>query len=432
MAKVINTDSSVQNSFWLDIKTGFQKSFWVANIMELFERLAYYGQAVILSIYLRDHLHFGETDAGWLQSAFGFLIYGLPIFAGAIADKIGFKKAFSIAFFVLSIGYFMIGASGIPFFAPFFNMFGLWHSMLIVLVFTAMGGSFIKPSVLGTVALSSTPKTKSFGYAIYYWLVNIGGAVGPLIAFFTRQQLGIEKVYLISSLSCGLMFISTLVFYKNPVTKDNQPSASVLQIAKNLYEVVTNTPFMLFLLIFSIYWLMFWQIFVIVPYYLKDHISKDAPFELIESVGTWGIIALQLFINLATRKMKSIFAIILGFFISTCSWLIILSHPTIPLFIAGIVMFSVGEQTQAPRFYEYIADLAPRGKEAMYQGFAFLPIAIGWGFGGILGGKLYEQFGKSDHPSTVFLILFAVGMIGTILLALHNRYYTAKLKKSAI
>ncbi|MHB8904640.1 MAG: MFS transporter, partial [Melioribacteraceae bacterium] len=69
------------------IKTGFHPSFWIANGMELFERLAYYGQATILSIFLRDHLKFTEVEAGQLSSIFGGLIYLLPIFAGALADK---------------------------------------------------------------------------------------------------------------------------------------------------------------------------------------------------------------------------------------------------------------------------------------------------------------------------------------------------------
>ncbi|MCZ7615171.1 MAG: hypothetical protein M5T52_16935 [Ignavibacteriaceae bacterium] len=74
------------------LKAGFQPSFWVANGMELFERLAYYGQATILSVFLRDHLRFDEVEAGQLSSIFGGLIYFLPIFAGALADKFGFKK----------------------------------------------------------------------------------------------------------------------------------------------------------------------------------------------------------------------------------------------------------------------------------------------------------------------------------------------------
>src|ERR1035437_3155019 len=89
--------------------------------MELFERLAYYGQATILSIFLRNTLKFTEVQAGQLSSIFGGLIYFLPIFAGALADKYGFKKAFSFAFFILTIGYFLIGSTGMPMFAGIYS-----------------------------------------------------------------------------------------------------------------------------------------------------------------------------------------------------------------------------------------------------------------------------------------------------------------------
>ena len=418
------------SQFVIDVKTGFKREFWVANIMELFERVAYYGQMTILAIYLRNIFN-DEVQVGWLTSIFGFLIYGLPVFAGAIADKIGFRKAFTFAFIVLGVGYFLIGAAGMQTFQPIFQNVGLWGAMVVILIFTAIGGSFVKPSVLGTVGLTSTPKTKSFGYAIYYWLVNIGGALGPLIAYFIMRDFGMDKVFLLSSFSCFLMVAATLIFYRNPVTEADFPKHSLVETAKNLVEVVKNFKFMLFLLIFSLYWLMFWQVYIIVPYYITDHISAKAPIGLIISVDAWGIILLQLVVNYMTKRLSSIWAIILGFAISSATWLVILLHPSIPLFIAGLVVFSIGEQTQAPRFYEYIADLAPRGKEAMYQGFAFLPIAIAWGFGGVLGGKIYQEYGKtSEHPSQVFLILLGIGIVATVLMYAYNKIFFDKVKKA--
>ena len=157
-----------------EIRNGFHPTFWIANGMELFERLAYYGQATVLSIFLRDHLHFNEFQVGELSSVFGGLIYLLPIFAGTLADKFGFRRAFSIAFFVLAIGYFLIGSTGMEFFRGIYSGLPLFWVLVLILVLTAAGGSFIKPSVLGTVAVTSKPETKSLGYAVYYWLVNVG------------------------------------------------------------------------------------------------------------------------------------------------------------------------------------------------------------------------------------------------------------------
>lgn len=409
---------------------GFHRSFWVANIMELFERLAYYGQATILSIFLRDHLKFNEVEAGQLSSTFGGLIYLLPIFAGALADKYGFKKAFTFAFFVLSIGYFLIGSTGMPAFHGMYQgimtstgLPNLFWILVVILIFTAIGGSFIKPSVLGTISLTSTSETKSLGYAVYYWLVNMGGAIGPLIAYFVRGSIGIQGVYIVSAISCFLMLIATQVFYKEPVKEEEKVKQSLGDISKNLVQVLTRTRFMIFLLIFSLYWLMFWQIYIVIPFYITDYISKDAPFEIIESVGAWSIIVLQLIVNRTTKNFSPIVAIIIGFGFTIIAWGLMMMHPTIPVIIAGLVIFSIGEQTQAPRYYEYIADLAPKGQAALFQGYAFLPIAIGWAFGGTLGGYLYKTFAKeSNQPNMIFLVLMIIGALTTLLMYLYNIY----------
>ena len=59
--------------------------------------------------------------------------------------------------------------------------------MAIVLALPAFGVALVKPTVVGTTAHSSKENVRSFGYSIYYTLVNIGGAAGPFVASFVRQ-----------------------------------------------------------------------------------------------------------------------------------------------------------------------------------------------------------------------------------------------------
>jgi dipeptide/tripeptide permease len=411
------------------LKTGFQKSFWVANGMELFERLAYYGQATILSVFLRNHLKFSEVQAGQLSSIFGGLIYFLPIFAGALADKFGFKKAFSFAFFVLAIGYFLIGSTGISAFSGWYSESTLFPVLSLILIFTAIGGSFIKPSVLGTVALTTTPESKSFGYAIYYWLVNIGAAIGPLLAFLVRDSIGIEFVYLVSAVSCGLMFLVTIFIFKEPELKLAEERESLITVTKNLWTVVKNIKFMIFLLIFALYWIVFWEFFIVVPFYISDYISPEAPIEIVLSVGAWTIILLQIPINRLTKKVPTPTAIMIGFVFAALCWLMLYFAFVagikigLGLIIAMVLTFSIGEQTQAPRFYEYLADLAPKGQAALFQGFAFLPVAIAWLVGGTFGGWVYQTFATNQNrPELVFLIIGSVGVFAALCMLVYNIY----------
>ncbi len=409
----------------------FHRSFWVANSLELFERLAYYAQAAVMTIFLTDYLRFSVVDATTLSSIFGFLVYLLPIFAGTFADKYGFRKAFSFAFLVMAIGYFLIGAVGSPVFTPLVHDLSLYWLIVIVLVFTAIGESFIKPSVLGTVAFSTDANTKSLGYAIYYTLVNVGGAVGPVVAFFVRNLVGIQWVYMVSALSCAMMLIGTLVFYKVPESAAAIEQPSLKTKLVDMLKVLANGRFMVFLLIFSLYWMTFWQIFITLPLYLTDFISKNAPFDLIESIDAWSIIFLQVVINRLTKRMPPITAIVLGFTVSTLSWFVIAVQPSVGAVIAAMVVWSFGEMSLAPRYYEYIADHAPKGQEALFQGYAFLPIALGYFAGGIVGGRLYEGLAKPPapahpHPAEFWLVFGAIGIVGTALMVAYNMYLTRK------
>jgi dipeptide/tripeptide permease len=406
-----------------EVKEGFHRSFWVANIMELFERLAYYGQQIVFMVYMRNRLGFSESEAGSLSGIFGGLIYLLPILGGTLADKWGFRKAFNVCFTVLAIGYFLIGSVGMPAFSGIYGNLDQYWLIMLFLIFTALGGCFIKPSVLGTVALGSKPETKSLGFAIYYWLVNVGAMIGPTIAYLVRDSIGYEYVYMISAISCLAMLVVNLTLYKNIKSEVAEPVESLGKKMENLFVVLANYKFMIFLLIYSLYWIIFWQEFIVIPYYVTDFIGKNAPYEIIQSWGGAGaIILFQIPVNRLTKNLSTENAILTGFFISSFIWIIIAIHPSIPAIAAGVVAFSIGEMTQAPRYYEYISEIAPAGQQGLYQGYAFLPIAIARFVGDPIGGWLYETAKAQNNMNLVWFSLIGIGLLATVLMFLYNRF----------
>ena len=403
------------------VKSGFHRSFWVANGMELFERLAYYGQQIVFMIYMRNNLGFTESEAGQLSGMFGGLIYLLPILAGTLADKWGFRRAFSIAFSILAIGYFLIGSMGMSVFSGIYGHEPNYWLLMSFLVLTAFGGSFIKPSVLGTVAVTSTEENKSLGYAIYYWLVNIGAMVGPTIAYFVRDSFGNEFVYLVSSASCFAMLAVNLMFYKN--AKEAVVVETLGKKITNLFVVLGNFKFMIFLLIYSLYWIIFWQEFIIVPYYVTDYIPNFFSYEILQSwSGAGAIILFQIPINRLTKKMSTPNAILSGFAVSSLIWIIIWIQPSIITIAAGIIAFGIGEAMQAPRYYEYISKIAPEGQQGLYQGYAFLPIAIARFVGDPFGGWLYQTSKASGHVEYVWYSMIAIGISAAFFMYLYNKF----------
>src|SRR5712675_3462379 len=104
-----------------DVRVGFERPFWVANISEIFERLSYYGAFASLAVYLQEKLNFSTQQTGTLTGIFGGMVWFLAIFGGAIADRLGFRRALSLAYLILATAYFLLGSIGAPWLAPVRN-----------------------------------------------------------------------------------------------------------------------------------------------------------------------------------------------------------------------------------------------------------------------------------------------------------------------
>src|SRR5215467_2035763 len=157
-----------------EIRTGFERPFWIANVSELFERLSYYAVFAVLARYLHENLHFDVERASSLTGMFGGWVWFLAVVGGAIADRLGFRRALSLAYLFLSIAYFSLGSIGSDWFAPIRNAVPLVTLVAFVLMLPALGVALVKPSVVGTTARASKENVRSVGYSIYYTLVNVG------------------------------------------------------------------------------------------------------------------------------------------------------------------------------------------------------------------------------------------------------------------
>lgn len=404
------------------LRTGFTRSFWVANVLELFERLAFYGSKAVLAVYLVEKVGLGRTGSA-LVGLYGFAVFFLPTLAGPFVDRYGFRRSLIACFSIFSLGYFAIGLAGLSMGQNLVAAFGKTPYVIGALLLTAVGGSLIKPCVVGTVARTTTPETKSLGYSIYYTLVNLGGALGPVLGLQVREGMGIEYVLVMSALTSLANLVGTLLFFREPERVDTgETPRSLGQVLRDMVLVFTDLRFMGFLVIFSGFWIMFWQIFYGLPFYVRD-VLHYGRFELIETVDAWAIIVLTVPVTALMKRVRPILAMSSGFALASLGWLLIGAIPTLSATVAGIAIFAVGEAMQAPRFYEYVADLAPKAQVGTYMGFAFLPVAIGALVAGYLSGFLVETFMRqSNRPGMMWFVLAAIGGVSTLLMVLYDRF----------
>jgi len=445
-----------------EIRTGFERPFWIANLTEIFERLSYYGAFASLALYLQERLNFSTEQTGTLTGIFGGMVWFMAIFGGAVADRLGFRRALSVAYLVLAAAYFLIGSISAPWLAPVRNTVPLVVFVGFILMLPALGVSLVKPCVVGTTARASKENVRSIGYSIYYTMVNIGGAMGPFYAEWAHRHMGVENVYRIAAVSVFAMFFVVLIFFREPRKVDDQPPPSVVTVVRNFCVVVGHawlvipvlvfalllriamfffpftapwwiwiallipvlagiSRFMWFLVIFTGYWIVFWQQYIILPVFIVRYIKPSFDERILMTDGLT-VIFFTIVVNYISRKIPAFASVILGTVITSISWLILAYQPTILGAVLSLLVLAVGEIIQAPRYYEYISRLAPPGQQGTYMGFAFLPIGIGSLIGGWFGGTIVHHFGEVAHqPARIWFSVTAVGLVTALLLWIYDK-----------
>jgi POT family proton-dependent oligopeptide transporter len=405
-----------------EVQSGFERAFWVANISELFERLAYYAAFASLARYLHETLAFPLERAANLSGLFGGLVWFLAIFGGAIADRLGFRRALSLAYLILTGSYFLLGSLGAAWLGPVRAAVPMVVLVTVVLMLPALGIALVKPSVVGTTARASNENVRSIGYSIYYTLVNIGGALGPFVASWVHRNLSVDNVFRVSSLCVFVMFFGVLLFFREPRKSGEAATESLRVTLSNFLQVLGNPKFILFLLIFSGYWIVYWQEFVTLPIYVHDYVNATADTERMLATGPLIVIAFTVAFSVLTQKISAFRAVVLGTLISMLGFAVLALGGNVAAVYGTLAVIAVGELIQQPRYYDYISRLAPPGQQGTYMGFAFLPLGIGAFASGPIGGMLLHHFGEVEHRPQLFLwALTAIGMATTLLLWIYDR-----------
>lgn len=407
---------------WQEVRTGFERPFWVANITEMFERLSYYAVFASLANYLHESLKFTTQDASSLSGFFGGMVWFLAIIGGTVADKLGFRRALSLAYLFLTTAYFLLGSLGASWMAAARGAMPLWLLVFLILILPALGVAMVKPSVVGTTASSSNEKVRSLGYSIYYTLVNVGGAAGPYMASFVHRHLGVENVFRVAAFSVLLMVFAVLIFFRQPKRAGDVKPPTFVESGRNFWTVVSNPKFMLFLIIFSGFWIVYWQQYIALPQYIHLYIDPHADVEKILVTEGFSIICLQILVSFLTQKIAAFRAITIGTLVSSLCWLIVGSHGTVWFCVFTLFVLALGEMILSPRYYEYVSRLAPPGQQGTYMGFAFLPIGIGSLAGGWVAGRVMHYFGEVQHqPQRVWWFFTGLGILTAILLWIYDR-----------
>ena len=218
-------------------RSPFQQAFYVANTMEIFERLAWYGMYTLLASYImtpttQGGLGLGNTERGLIMGVVPFFLYLFPVVSGALADRFGYRKMFLLSFTLMAPSYYFLGYA--KDLASFMSIF-----MLI-----ALGAGIFKPVVTATISRTTDDTNRGLGFGIFYMMVNIGGFLGPVIAPIIQKNYGWQWVFIFACIWISVNFIPALFFYKEP--ERHGKNKTLTQVFHEMQQVLGNFRLALF------------------------------------------------------------------------------------------------------------------------------------------------------------------------------------------
>lgn len=393
----------------MSVFSKFPRTFWVANVIELFERWAWYGFFMLFANYLTGSsdaggLEFSQSQKGLLMGVGTGILYFLPVLTGAIADRYGYKKVLFLAFLIYTSAFILL-----PMFTTFTGVF-------IMYLYLAVGAALFKPVISATISKTTTDETASIGFGLFYMMVNVGAFFGPMVTLLFKGSS--HLIFYVSAGIIALNFI-LLFFYKEPGQETKAKNTDSLLktfgiILRNMGSILKDVKFIIFLLIVAGFWTMYNQLFFTLPVFISQWVDTSVLFnffhtyipfisenyspapgvmdaEFVTNMDALCIIALQVVVSSIVMRMKPLRSMMSGFLVCSIGMSLTLVSQNVLFTMVAILIFALGEMAGSPKITEYIGRIAPADKKALYMGYSFIPVFLGNVMAGFISGVVYQQ-----------------------------------------
>lgn len=400
------------------------KAFATLSSIEMVERLTYFAVRTVTAIYIMQAdepggLHLTAADKGSIYKWWFFFQSILPMVTGGYADRYGFKRVLGISISLNVAGYVLMAFAG------------GYGSFLAAVIVLASGTAFFKPSVQGALAQNLDKSNSSLGWGIFYWVVNFGSAIAPLLATLIlgnpHTARSWRNLFLVSAALTTLNLFLLLTFKDVPsgANKKDSPLGVFFRTLTNIFEA----RLIAFLLIMSGFWLMMFQLWDLQPNFINDWVDSTAlarglsflpeslrhrliesspvgprvPQQILLAANPVLVVCFVVPLSALVGRMRTLTAMLFGMAAATLGILIAgLSHSAWPL-LGGVLFFSLGEMLTGPKKNEYLSLIAPPGKKGLYLGYVNIPAGLGGFLGSQLAGYLYGQYGEKATLALKYL-----------------------------
>ncbi len=396
--------------------SGFPKVFWVSQTFELMERGAYYSMMPIIVV----HAIYNVGVPIWLGVIITVFMYpfqyGLPIFTGALAEKVGYKKQIIVAFSILTAGYLFLAFA--------FNTVTMIFAVMVV----GLGIGIYKPLISSTVAKCTSDKDRNRAYSVYYWIVNVAAFIIPL-SFAAIIFLGIitqEMFYVIFLAGAGFVSLNilTAILIFEEVPRSGKVK-TVRDAIDNIKIAMKDKKFVVMVLLIGGFWGLYSTFLYALPLIMFgfDRLPLGFSIMLLGVFNPMTIILLGIPLAKYIEKVESMRVILTGLVIYLIGMAIIGFTLQWVLVIFGIVVVSIGEFIIAPGYMAFVSKLAPKEKVSAYVGCNFISYLIGLLGGTFVFGLILTYVGTElEMPHFFYGIIISIGL--ALLIAFIIYYWT--------
>lgn len=401
--------------------------FWVCGGMEMVERLAYYGVRQVSGLYATDAVSHGglglvASDLGIIFGVWAVVQTFVPVFTGGISDRIGYKVTIFASTIIKILGYLTM--------AWFASFWGFMAGAVIL----AFGTGIFKPGIQATIVKSTNRRNSSMAWGAFYQTVNIGAFIGPIVAAQMRQLAWHNVFYACASIiAINFLLLAT---YKEPGKDERLARRAALKqsgvvevpLYKESLKELLDPTLLWYILLFSGFWFSLYLIWDVGPLYFRDWVdtrplvaglfgpggtsneglifffglSRDGTRMMPEGLVNLDAMAIMFICFLVAgfgARFRATNAMSMGAVIASLSLLAIGLFTSAWVVAAAIIVFSIGEMLSSPKSSEFLGNIAPSDKKAMYLGFSQIPIGVGWTLESYLGPTLYGAFASKEELS---------------------------------
>ena len=325
------------------------RTFWILWTGALINRLGGFVMP-LLALYLTGQRGIAVEQVGVVIALYGAGTLAAGTVGGWLADRIGRRRTLILALVLGALAMVHLAFARAP------------AHIAAAAFLLGLLGDLYRPAVSAAIADLVAPEKRVAAYGVLYWAVNLGFAVGSALGGALSRH-GWWLLFF-GDAATTLAYAAVVALF----IPETRPAHLQHEERAPVWAPLSDRPFVLFVLLNTLVWLLFFQSFVTLPLDVRDHGLSPASYGALIAVNGVLITLLQPGASRALarfhrHRVLAGAALLVGIGFASTAFV-----QTIPGYVASITVWTLGEIAMAGIAPAVVADAAPAAQRGAYQG----------------------------------------------------------------